>query len=196
MIRLRYGNTNTFYIPAAHGGLLIDTDYAGTLPAFWKALKQNGLTLRDIRFVLPTHFHPDHTGLIGELTAMGVTLLLADVQRAHVHDPDAVFAREPHLHREPIDETKALCISCKESRAFLREIGISGEIIATPSHSPDSISLILDNGDCFVGDLEPLSYLPAYGENPPLRADWERVLSCHPKRIFYAHANEVHLDRA
>ena len=83
-----------------------------------------------------------------------------------------------------------MLISCAESRDFLAGLGISGEIISTPSHSPDSISLILDNGDAFVGDLEPLDYLPAYDENAALKRDWEQVLAHHPRRIFYAHANE------
>ena len=38
MIRLKYGNTNTFYVSGINGGLLVDTDYAGTLPAFFRAL--------------------------------------------------------------------------------------------------------------------------------------------------------------
>ena len=28
-------------------------------------------------------------------------------------------------------------------------------------------------------------------ENPKLESDWERILSFHPKRFFYAHAPEV-----
>ncbi len=32
--KLKYGNTNTFFIHGISGNLLIDTDYAGTLPAF------------------------------------------------------------------------------------------------------------------------------------------------------------------
>ena len=47
MIKLKYGNTNTFYIPCKDGGLLIDTDYAGTLPAFYKALKYSGITVKN-----------------------------------------------------------------------------------------------------------------------------------------------------
>ena len=81
-------------------------------------------------------------------------------------------------------------ISCEESRSFLSCLGISDEIIHTPSHSEDSISLILDDGNCFVGDLEPLEYLEAYEENVPLKRDWERILSFEPKKIFYAHAPE------
>ena len=194
MIRLRYGNTNTFYIPGTDGGLLIDTDYAGTLPAFYKALKNSGITVKDISFILATHFHPDHMGLIGELMKQGVRLLLVDVQKDSVHFSDHIFDRDK-LPYVPIDETAAVVISCEEGKDFLERMGISGEIIRTPSHSDDSISLILDNGDCFVGDLDPFEYLGAYEENPKLESDWEHVLSFHPKRIFYAHAPKMIVEK-
>ena len=168
MIRLKYGNTNTFYIPGKSGGLLIDTDYAGTLQAFFRALKTNHLELNDISYVLPTHCHPDHIGLIGELQHLGVKPLLVDIQLATVHFPDEIFGRE-----------------------FLRSIGIEGEIISTPSHSEDSVSVILDCGDCFVGDLEPFEYLDGYENNLQLQKDWSLILSRNPKRILYAHANET-----
>ena len=78
-------------------------------------------------------------------------------------------------------------IRCAESREFLSGIGVSGEIIPTPSHSPDSVSLALDDGDCFVGDLQPREYMDR--ENDAVKADWAMVMGFHPKRIFYAHAN-------
>ena len=83
-----------------------------------------------------------------------------------------------------------MVINCKESREFLKNMGISGKIISTTSHSEDSISLVLDNGVCIVGDLEPVEYLEAYEENVRLKADWELVMSYKPKHIYYAHANE------
>ena len=72
----------------------------------------------------------------------------------------------------------------------MRSIGIDGEIIRTPSHSEDSVSVILDCGDCFVGDLEPYEYLNGYEENPQLQKDWNLIMSKSPRRILYAHANE------
>ena len=190
ILKLRYGMTNTFFIRGKNGGLLVDTDYAGTLPAFYQAIKAAGIGLEEIRFVLATHYHPDHIGLVSGLMRQGVKLLLIDLQKDSVHYSDRIFERDRHLRYDPIDEDAAAVISCAESRIFLQKLGIKGEIISTPSHSPDSVSLILDSGECFVGDLEPLEYLAAYEENLPLRADWERVLSFGPKRILYAHANE------
>lgn len=39
MIKLKYGNTDTFLIRGTGGSLLFDTDYAGTLPAFFQGDK-------------------------------------------------------------------------------------------------------------------------------------------------------------
>ena len=194
MIKLRYGNTNTFYIPGADGGLLVDTDWAGTLLTFFKAIKAAGIELKAITTLLITHYHPDHMGLAGELQQRGVKLLLADVQRPFVHAPDEIFARDRRLIYRAVDENAATVFSCAESRELLRTLGIDGEILHTPSHSEDSLSLLLlDDGCCLVGDLEPLAYLAGYDDNPALKSDWEQLLSRHPKRILYAHANEQRL---
>ena len=58
------------------------------------------------------------------------------------------------------------------------------KILSTPSHSKDSISLILDDGTSFVGDLEPIDYLDAYEDNAGLKEDWEFVMSYKTKVIF------------
>ncbi|MBR3430090.1 MAG: MBL fold metallo-hydrolase [Clostridia bacterium] len=189
MIKLKYGNTNKFYFPGGNGGLLLDTDYAGTLHAYYKALKANGIEAKSIKYVLATHYHPDHMGLISELMKQGVTLLLVDIQSSMVHFADSIINRD-QLPYSPIDEAAATVISCEDSRKILSRLGISGEIIYTPSHSVDSISLILDDGNCFVEDLEPLEYLEAYEDNVPLKRDWEHILSFKPKKIFYAHVSE------
>lgn len=190
---LRYGNTNTYYLQGNPGGLLIDTDYAGTLPGFFRAIKTASISIRDISYVIATHYHPDHMGIIGDLQDLGVKLVIADVQKESVHFSDALFSRESHLKYTPADEQKAVVISCAESREFLQSIGINGEIIHTPSHSKDSISIILDEGDCFIGDLEPIEYLKIYEENPGLRKDWDLLMSYEPKHIYYAHVNDKEL---
>ena len=185
--KLRYGNTNTFLIRGERGNLLVDTDYAGTLPGFYRAIKAEGIRISDIGYVLATHYHPDHMGLISELMKQGVRLLLLDTQQPHVHFSDVLFARDRRLQYEPISEETATVIKSAESRAFLGRLGIHGEIAVTPSHSPDSVSLLLDSGECLVGDLEPMEYLDAYEEKEELQRDWERIMGHSPKVIYYAH---------
>lgn len=192
-IRLRYGNTNTFFIRGKNANLLIDTDYAGTLPAFYKEIKRHNIDTKDITYVIATHFHPDHIGIISELMGLGVKLLLIDVQVPFVHFSDEIFSRDKRLKYNPINENDAVLITCEQSREFLNEMGIYGEIIRTPSHSKDSISVVLDNGICIVGDLEPMEYLEAYVNNSDLKHDWDLILSYNPKKIYYSHANEKNL---
>lgn len=194
MLKIKYGNTNTFYIPGNNGGLLVDTDYAGNINSFFKAIKQQGIEVKDISYVLATHWHPDHMGLIGELMEMGVKLLLIDVQKEYVHSSDYVFERDgiPYV---PVREENARLITCKESRAFLKEIGISGEIISTPSHSPDSVTLLLDDHSCFVGDLVAKQHEPAFEADEKMRCaircDWENIIYRGANRIYFAHWPEI-----
>ena len=190
LTKIRYGNTNTVLLRGDRGSILIDTDYAGTMPAFYKAIKGLGIKVSDITYVLATHYHPDHMGLVSELMSQGVKLIIMESQTEYVHYSDEIFAREPKLGFKPIDESQAQVVLFEDSRKFLEGLGIEGEIISTPSHSADSISVILDDGTCVVGDLEPLEYLETYEDNKALKADWDALLSTAPKRIIYAHANE------
>ena len=115
-----------------------------------------------------------------------------DIQKEAVHFSDIIFEKDK-LQYSKINEADATIITCEESRKILSSIGISGEIIYTPSHSEDSISLILDDGECFVGDLEPSEYLEAYGNNEALKSDWDLIMSYNPKTVFFAHRPEKKL---
>lgn len=183
---LKYGNTNTYLV----GNLLVDTDLPGTLPALWRELKRQGIPQGRIGYVLATHYHPDHMGLIGELARRGVRLLLPEHQRDFVHASDPILLRDRRVPFVPIDESGAITLSCEESRAFLKGIGIAGEIIGTKSHSPDGAALILDDGNALVGDLEPRGFLGGYDANEALREDWENLISRGARIIRYGHANE------
>lgn len=189
--KLKYGNTNTYFIRGAKGSILLDTDYAGTLQMFYKEIKKNGISLKDITYILATHYHPDHMGLVGELVSMGVKFLVMDTQVPNLHFSDDIFSRDKTLRILPsVPEDQAEVIACKDSRAFLAALGIDGEIVSTPSHSEDSITLVLDSGDCFVGDLEPMEYMDGYEENKALQSDWEKVMNFSPRVIHYGHAPE------
>jgi glyoxylase-like metal-dependent hydrolase (beta-lactamase superfamily II) len=72
-----------------------------------------------------------------------------------------------------------------ESRSFLRRINIDGEIIATPGHSDDSITLILDTGVAFTGDLPP-AYMADDLTNVTQRS-WEAIHSHHVTTVYPGH---------
>ena len=192
--KIKYGNTNTFLIKGTKANILIDTDYAGTLYAFYKAIKDNGIKISDIDYLLATHYHPDHIGIAGDLMEQGVKLIIMESQLPYVHYSDPIFAKEPYLNYKSIDESKGEILSFADASSFLFSIGIKGDIMPAPSHSEDSIIITLDDGTVIAGDLEPYEYLEAYEENDNLKSDWGKLLSLNPKRILYAHANEKILN--
>ena len=184
---LKYGNTNTYLIRGNDGWLLFDTDWAGTFPLFCRAIKERGVDLSLIRYVFISHFHPDHMGLAGEIAGYGPKVVVFDVQREHVHGSDGVFTKENRRDYQPIKDQDALFLELSESRNFLKNFGIEGEVLATPGHSDDSISLWLDEGIVLVGDLNPLYELELHKDSQ-IGASWEKILSKKPKTVYYGHA--------
>ena len=186
LTKLKYGNTNTYLIRGVTGNLLVDTDRAGTLPAFYKAIKEQKFQISDISYVLATHYHPDHMGIAAELMELGIPLVIFDVQIPYIHFSDSIYAREKNRFYKPIDESRAIVLRCDESRGFLASLGISGEVIHTPGHSEDSISLILDNGAAIVGDLPPYSVLEVV-EDERVKSSYKNILSFGVSQLYYGH---------
>jgi len=79
-------------------------------------------------------------------------------------------------------------ISCVQSRAMLAKIGIAGEIFHTPGHSDDSVSLLLEDGSVFTGDLTH----PGLGEDSD--ASWQLLRERGAKQVYPGHGPSRLLD--
>ena len=191
---LHYSNTNTYLIEGESGKLLFDTGWAGTFPAFCSAMGELGIPVQDIQFILISHFHPDHMGIAQEIADQGATIMLPELQRAYVHMADSVFKKEGKSFI-PIRDEEVRFFSVEDGRSILKDIGIDGEIIPTPGHSDDSISLSLDDGSLFVGDLNPLYELELH-KGTGIEESWNRLLRMNPKRVYYGHARSADISSA
>ena len=184
---LHYSATNTYLIEGEHGRLLFDTGWAGTFPAFCRVMGELRIPVQGIDYILISHFHPDHMGIAQEIAELGPVIAVPEVQQAYLHTADTVFKKEKGTSFYPIRDGRVRFFPLSESRAFLRELGIDGEILHTPGHSADSISLCLDDGTFFVGDLNPLYELEMHRDTE-ISESWDRLLRLHPKTICYGHA--------
>ena len=81
----------------------------------------------------------------------GVPLLLIDVQVPFV--PLMKRHIKPQDRFTDIAMDGNVVIPAAASRPLLQRLGIAGEILHTPGHSDDSVSLLLDGGAVFTGDL-------------------------------------------
>ena len=193
IIELKYGNTNTYLIKGKEKYILFDTDWAGTFERFCQAIKSIGIQIQDIEYLFLSHFHPDHMGIAGQLAELGIKIVVVDIQKNFVHFSDEIFVKEKNKSFIPIDDAKVILISIDESRSFFEKLGIQGEIIETPGHSDDSVSIWLDDGTLLVGDLNPLYELPLH-EGTQIADTWNKLLTMRPNKICYGHAKTTILE--
>lgn len=152
ILNVGYDSTNYYLIESKSGKLLVDCGWPGTLPKFSAGLKRKGISLSEIKYLLVTHFHPDHAGLTQELKDQGIKFLLLEPQVDFIPQLTEFFKRKTYPYIE-IEQNDNLILKLEESREFLAGIGLNGEILHTPGHSDDSITLIIDEGFAFTGDL-------------------------------------------
>ena len=192
VITLKYSNTNTYLIEGERGTVLFDTGWTGTFTALCKALGEEKKKLQDIDYVFISHFHPDHMGIAQEIADKGPTIVAIDLQVPYLHSSDAILSKD-NKNYHPIVDDDIKVISVSESRSLLATLGIDGEVIYTPGHSDDSVSLWLDNGCLFVGDLNPLYELEMY-KGSDIEKSWNRLLGMNPSIIYYGHAKAKMMD--
>jgi ribonuclease/clavin/mitogillin len=186
IVNVGYLSTNYWVISAGRSRILVDLGYPGTMGTLKARLNQMDIPLKEIRYALATHYHIDHAGLAQELKLAGVSLLVLDVQVAAI--PLMKQFTKPRDHYVDISLDGNGIISAAESRALLAQIGIPGEVLHTPGHSEDSVSLLLDDGSVFTGDLTP--YELAWGEAAEtVRASWQLLKDRGARTIYPGHGN-------
>ncbi|MBK7920038.1 MAG: MBL fold metallo-hydrolase [Chloroflexi bacterium] len=151
IVNVGYRSTNYWVISAGSSRLLVDIGWPGSLGMMRANLARMDIPLQELRYALATHYHIDHAGLGQELKLEGVPLLVIDLQVSAI--PLMKTWIKPQDNYVEITTHDNITISIPESRPFLEKIGISGEIVHTPGHSDDSVSLLLDDGSVFTGDL-------------------------------------------
>jgi glyoxylase-like metal-dependent hydrolase (beta-lactamase superfamily II) len=182
IVNVGYRSTNYWVVSSGTSRLLVDIGWPGTLGAMKANLKRKGVPLSEIQYALATHFHIDHAGLGEEFKREGVKLLVLEVQIEAI--PSMKTWTKPQDNYLEITSEGNVVIGCDESRSFLAQMGIAGEIVHTPGHSEDSVSLLLDGGSVFTGDLPPEALC---WDNPVALESWRRLREKDATKVYPAH---------
>lgn len=182
IVNVGYRSTNYWVVSAGNSRLLVDIGWPGTLGTMKANLARMDVPLREIRYALATHYHIDHAGLAEELKREGVPLLVLDVQVDAI--PIMKTWTKPQDRYVEITAEGNVIISFAQSRELLSQIGIAGEILHTPGHSDHCVSLLLDDGSVFTGDLPPEAY--AF-DSPVALATWGLLRERGATRVYPAH---------
>lgn len=171
-MKITYNSTNYYLEPCSNGFLLIDAGWHGKVEKFKNGLKMLGVKPDEIKYILLTHHHHDHVAIVQEVkTITNAKLIVHKNQIPYLERgvTNTVDIKQYNRVLRLIDRfTKPFIkynyppiainsydtiMSDDINDNILRNIGVEGKIVSTPGHSNDSVSILLDNGTAYVGDL-------------------------------------------
>jgi endoribonuclease LACTB2 len=184
LVNVGYRSTNFYVVSAGRSRLLVDLGWPGTFTTLRAELDRKGIPISELRYGLATHYHPDHAGLAQELKAAGVPLLVITGQETAI--PLLKQWMKPVDRFVDIGLHDNIVVAAADSRGLLAEMGLAGEIVHTPGHSDDSVSLVLDNGWVFTGDLPPEGMATPESESAVTRS-WDALRALGATTVYPGH---------
>ena len=102
----------------------------------------------------------------------------------------------PHLTKIKVDRI------LDDNGLSLSEFGIPGKVVHTPGHTGGHVSIVLDSGEAFVGDMAMNSWFLRLTPGLPILADdmnvliqsWKKILKMGIKGIYPAHGMDFPAD--
>ncbi len=215
LLTISLGITN-IYLIRGESIVLVDGGDKGKFTSFCKALEKNSIDPKEINLIVLTHTHWDHTGHLAEIVKLTGAKILVHAEESERLSQD-IAVTPPGITgwgwflvktllkgRMPSEFTKYHADIVMEGEDYsLADWGIEGKIIHTPGHSPGSISVVLEDGAAFVGDMAmnifPLRLspgMPIFAECPEkITASWDRILSAGAKQIYPAHGKNFPIEK-
>lgn len=211
--RLVLGPTNLYLLPLDQGWLLVDTSYTEEYPRFVELLRVLNIPLTNLRWVFLTHSHDDHAGFLAQvLKDSGARLIVPASSLENLASGRMVWkgtginpliglagslysaVKNRSLSFPPVIPGDGDII-LKNSQAIPSEVGLSGRFLPTPGHSPDSWSLVLEDGRAFCGDAA-MNYLQFLGagyrpifvdDRAAVYTSWEALKMAGATRLYTGH---------
>ena len=213
--RIRLGFVNAYVVRGDDGCILVDTGMPGKQNELAGYLKHLGIHPESFNLIVLTHAHMDHVGgassmkrLLNCPVAVGEDEMRS-LEKGTTSVPvgatplgrAAAFALRVVSGERKLETAEPDLAISDEMR--LDDFGFKGRMISTPGHTKGSISLLLDSGEAFVGDLVA-NYLP-FGIGPAmpppfaedLRAvyrSWETILSAGVTTVMPGHGYPFGID--
>lgn len=183
-------SSNHYLLDNGEYKLLIDCGFPASLNETGRQIRNFGISLKEIDFLIHTHFHIDHAGATQDYKNIGIKCILLDNQ------VQALEKMEEFCHQKwpykKLEKSDNLLFNLKNAEEFLSKKGFYFKIVSTPSHSEDSVCYVLDDGRVFSGDLMYFNLI--MDENSDVKKDWNAIIDAGGKTIYPGHGSVYQLN--
>ena len=210
--RVQFGYAAGFLVHQDRNAILIDAGTGKTIQPLLDALAANNLETSDLKLILLTHTHYDHSGGAAEIKELtGAPLAVhrneaPNLEAGYTTFPKGtrwkgklmvgigrVFARSMGKYA-PVKPDIII-----ENKLDLAEFGIPGVALHTPGHTSGSVSVFLEDGCAFGGDnlfgtSEKKHYPPFANDKRGVLKAWETYVEMGAKVIYPAHGRPVKIE--
>lgn len=196
------------YVLKGEGIAVVDSGVPQKGAVFARILEKNGIRPEDVKLVILTHGHYDHIGSASEIKSLtGASLAM---HKAEVHwlenslkplSPGITawgrflnVLQAPFIPFIKIPPTE-VDVVIDDDGLSLADYGLPGRVVYTPGHSSGSVSVVLDTGEAFVGDLAMNKFpvrlrpgLPIFADDPTaVISSWKNLIKLGVTTIYPAH---------
>jgi Zn-dependent hydrolases, including glyoxylases len=192
IVQLTYKSANCYLIPSNEGWVMIDTGWPDTFSQLLQLLYQNNISVNEVDYLIITHYHPGHAGLTQNLKDLGTNLILHEAQVPYYNKLNSFFKKNPKANFKDITNYNNVILSNSDSKKFFESIGINGELLYTPGHSDDSISMVLQDECAFIGDLPTIFMHEDF--NTVIADSWHLIQQRNVKTIYPGHGTPIELN--
>jgi glyoxylase-like metal-dependent hydrolase (beta-lactamase superfamily II) len=197
------------------GVALVDPGPATTLANLTGALDKKGIRFGDVRQILVTHIHLDHSGGVGSIVEQHphIDVIVHGRGAPHLADPTKLLASAGRLYAQDMDRlwgdvkpVPAKNLHAVEGGETLPVVGREIKIEYTPGHASHHVSY-LDTASrvAFVGDTAGIRRGSGAFVMPPTpppdvdleawRASEQKILAWDPDTLFLTHFGPHHGTR-
>lgn len=151
----RYRSTRCFFLENSRARILaFDAGWPCTLYEYKRMMKTLGLRFEDIEWAIVSHMHMDHAGLLGDFQREGIRCFVFGGQAEGVDDMERIILKnEEYRAYLPMDRGALIRTDPGAFNALAAGFGLAIEVLETPGHSPDSISVLTQDHEALIGDL-------------------------------------------
>lgn len=181
--------------------VFIDGGAPGSRGSFVRGMQRLAIEPKQISLILLTHGHWDHIGALSDLRALtGAPVAVHRDDRSWVESGEPPFPggvnvygramswaaqRLIHPHLPPVPVERVI----GDEGFSLTEYGIPGKVVHTPGHSMGSVSILLESGEAFVGDMAMNDWYLRLTPGLPVLADDIGLVVASWKKLF---AEKIH----